>query len=148
MTLTFNKDMKKNERLQALRDKVPLDVKLAIEYSYRTAKQIAIILKKQNKTRSDLARALGKSESEVSKWMSGAHNFTYKTIAKIEAALGERIMVGGSSTQQFIFKGTFNSSEFLLVVEGKNAGLKHVTNGSFQINDKVFDTDDLCHMHN
>ncbi|MBK8969134.1 MAG: helix-turn-helix transcriptional regulator [Lewinellaceae bacterium] len=43
--------------------------------------------------RRDLAAALGKSESEVSKWLAGAHNFTLKSIAKLEAVLGEDILV-------------------------------------------------------
>ena len=32
-----------------------------------------------------LAEKLGKSEAEISKWLSGTHNFTLRSIAKIEA---------------------------------------------------------------
>lgn len=35
---------------------------------------------------------VGKKESEVSKWLTGTHNFTLKTIAKISAVLGEPIV--------------------------------------------------------
>lgn len=38
-----------------------------------------------------LARHLGKSEAEVSKWFNGVQNFTSKTIGKLEAAFGESI---------------------------------------------------------
>ncbi len=33
----------------------------------------------------DLANAMGKTEAEISKWLCGFHNFTIKTISKIEA---------------------------------------------------------------
>lgn len=39
-----------------------------------------------------LAEKLGKSEAEVSRWLSGMPNFTTKTLAKLEAAFGERII--------------------------------------------------------
>jgi len=38
-----------------------------------------------------LAKRLGKSEAEVSKWFNGVQNFTSKTIGKLEAAFGESI---------------------------------------------------------
>lgn len=40
----------------------------------------------------DLAAMLGKSESEISKWMRGTHNFTIDTISCIEAAIGAPIL--------------------------------------------------------
>ncbi|GEM_PF-4974526 len=44
-----------------------------------------------NKEQKDLARLLVKGESEISKCMTGTHNFTIKTLSKIEAILGERL---------------------------------------------------------
>jgi len=40
----------------------------------------------------DLARLLGKTETEVSRWLSGTHNMTMATIAKISAALDTDII--------------------------------------------------------
>ena len=56
------------------------------------AVKIAKILRGQGKTQRDLARALGKSESEISKWLTGLHNLELRTIYKIEAALGEEVI--------------------------------------------------------
>lgn len=42
-------------------------------------------------TQKDLANLLGKKESEISKWMTGTHNFTLRSIAKIEKALNVSI---------------------------------------------------------
>ncbi len=42
-------------------------------------------------TQKDLANLLGKKESEISRWMTGTHNFTLRSIAKIEKALNVSI---------------------------------------------------------
>jgi plasmid maintenance system antidote protein VapI len=39
-----------------------------------------------------LAEKLGKSEAEISKWINGVQNFTLKTISKLEAAFGAKII--------------------------------------------------------
>ena len=36
----------------------------------------------------DLAKAMEKNPSEVSKWLTGMHNLTLKSIVKMEIALG------------------------------------------------------------
>jgi transcriptional regulator with XRE-family HTH domain len=63
-----------------------LDKNLAI------ANRILEILNAQGKSQRDLSRALGKSESEISKWLTGLHNLELHTIYKIEAALGEDVI--------------------------------------------------------
>jgi len=40
----------------------------------------------------ELASKLGKRESEVSKWLSGEHNLTVKSLLKMEAVLGKPIV--------------------------------------------------------
>ena len=40
-----------------------------------------------------LADLLGKKESEVSRWLSGLHNFTLKTLTRIEAVLEEDLVL-------------------------------------------------------
>ena len=56
------------------------------------ADKIDSILKTRNMTQRDLARLTGKRESEVSKWLTGRHNFTMKTIALISSSLGQPIL--------------------------------------------------------
>ena len=45
------------------------------------------------KTQKDLALALGKKPSEVSRWLSGAHNIGLENITKMEAALGQDLIL-------------------------------------------------------
>ncbi|WP_255373078.1 multiprotein-bridging factor 1 family protein [Chitinophaga sp. YR627] len=54
--------------------------------------RIEAILEMKGMSHRELAAALGKSESEISKWMRGTHNFTFDTIAKINLALGVKVI--------------------------------------------------------
>ena len=60
--------------------------------SFAIADRIDAILKKKNITQKELAAKMGKQESEISKWLTGRHNFTTKTLAGIAVALGEPII--------------------------------------------------------
>ena len=72
--------------------RTPNSVKEEVSKNVAIAVRIITILRAQGKTRRDLARLLGKSESEITRWLSGFHNLELKTIYKIEQALGENII--------------------------------------------------------
>ena len=73
-------------------EKVPAVTRREANFSYGIAKRIYDILKKKGWSKTDLAKATGKKTPVVTKWMSGTHNFTMRTIAEIEVALGEEII--------------------------------------------------------
>lgn len=56
------------------------------------ADRIQEVLEQKGMSQKDLAIAMHKSESEISKWLSGTHNLELKTIVRIEEALGEDIL--------------------------------------------------------
>ena len=60
--------------------------------SVAIANRIYEILEAKGMTQKDLAKRLGKTETEVSRWLSGTHNLTLSTICKISAALEEEIV--------------------------------------------------------
>lgn len=84
--------MNQNPRKNRTRE-VESGVVRYVDHSLAIANQINIILKKLKKNQAFLAEKLGKKESEVSKWLHGTHNFTLKTISKIEDVLGESIII-------------------------------------------------------
>ena len=51
------------------------------------AAQIEDAMKQKGWKAKDLARAIGKSPSEISKWLSGTHNFTSDTLFDLEKVL-------------------------------------------------------------
>ena len=50
------------------------------------------LLQDKGYTQKDLADKMNKKPSEISKWLKGNHNLTLKTLAKLEAELGEPII--------------------------------------------------------
>ncbi len=62
--------------------------------------QIVSILDARGMSQRELAKRLGKSEAEVSRMLSGLHNLTLKTIAKLEAALEEDIITTPQKAQE------------------------------------------------
>ena len=73
--------------------KIPADVKRQVDLSFAIADRIDSLLRRKNITQKELARTMGKTEAEVSRWLTGRHNFTLRTISAIETALGENLIV-------------------------------------------------------
>ena len=84
--------MKTNKILDEIRGHISPDVKKQLEISVSLANRIYDILEAKDMNQKDLAKLLGKTETEVSRWLSGTHNLTIATIAKISVALGEDII--------------------------------------------------------
>lgn len=77
--------------MEECRKLITPEIKRNVELSMYIADRIFDILESKNMTQRQLAERLGKSESEISSWLTGNHTFTTKTIAKIEVAFGEEI---------------------------------------------------------
>jgi len=73
--------------------KGPGDVERFVEKNLDISEQVLDLLKDKGWSQKDLAKALGKSTAEVSKWLSGTHNLTLRSIAKMEDALGTDIIM-------------------------------------------------------
>lgn len=71
---------------------VPAEARRESERSFAIAGRISEILKRKGWSQADFAKAAGKKEAEISKWMSGTHNFTIRTISFIETVLGEDVI--------------------------------------------------------
>jgi transcriptional regulator with XRE-family HTH domain len=68
------------------------DVAKLVEKNLAIANKIHELLEHRGLKAVDLSRLLNKKPSEISKWLTGTHTFTTKTIAKIETVLGEDII--------------------------------------------------------
>lgn len=112
--------MMKNKRLEDRRKKISKDIDLYVQHSFDIVDRIYEILEKQGKDQKYLAAKLGKSESEISKWMTGTHNFTIKTIAKIESVLGESVIKSVKQKQQEINDFVTLSETMFLMQMSKN----------------------------
>lgn len=63
------------------------EVKREMELSFAISEKIDLLLKTRGLTQKQFAKMVGKTEPEVCRWLSGRHNFTIRTLAKISIAL-------------------------------------------------------------
>jgi transcriptional regulator with XRE-family HTH domain len=136
------------ERLNKLASRLPKWKRIQNRMMMSIAAQIADLIDEKFNSRREFADSLGKKESEVSKWLSGNHNFTLKSLSKIEEKLGtqfiftlseinDRLYPYGFSNQEL-----FQSNQILLtaILKTGNASINRLTGSavSWPINDRPF----------
>lgn len=84
--------MKTSELFQQALSEVPKELKIQIDLSFAISDKLDAILQERGMTQKEFAKLIGKSESEVCKWLGGTHNFTLKTIAKISSVLNVELI--------------------------------------------------------
>ena len=81
-----------------------------VEKNLAIANKIHEILKNRGLKPADLARLLDKKPSEISKWLTGTHTFTTKTITKMETVLGEDI-IHIEAQKEFVYLKVYANQE-------------------------------------
>lgn len=71
---------------------IPAFIKNYNRISMDIAAALDDLLKDKGWKQKELAKILGKNESEISKWLNGKHNFTIKSIAKLEEVFNTQIV--------------------------------------------------------
>ena len=75
--------MKTNKLMDEIRKSTPADTNKQVDLCVAIANRVFELLQERNMKQRDFAKALGKTETEVSRWLSGTHNLTLATIAKM-----------------------------------------------------------------
>ena len=75
------------ELVQQLIAAIPPEQKKQFDYSNGISDRLDAIMKERGISQRELARMTGKRPSEVTRWLSGQHNFTLATIAMLSVAL-------------------------------------------------------------
>jgi transcriptional regulator with XRE-family HTH domain len=73
-------------------DETPEEIKIFVRQYTDIVVRINQLLEKKGYSQKDLAEKMNKKPSEINKWLKGTHNLTLKTLAKLEAELGEPII--------------------------------------------------------
>ncbi|HET7114914.1 MAG TPA: helix-turn-helix transcriptional regulator [Hanamia sp.] len=79
-----------------IQDETPEDVRIFVRQYTDIVVRINEIMETKGYTQKDLAEKMKKKPSEINKWLKGNHNLTLKTLAKLEAELGEPIIFTSS----------------------------------------------------
>jgi len=72
-----------NTELERMLSAAPPEVRMAGCWSYSISERLEQLLAERGLSKSEFARAMGKQSSEITKWLSGKHNFTLRTLAAI-----------------------------------------------------------------
>ena len=83
----MTKDVVGAKHFREVLAETPKDERLQMEWSFSISDAIDAALQKQGITKKELAERTGTSSAAVSRWLSGGHNFTLSTLAKIQAVL-------------------------------------------------------------
>lgn len=70
----------------------PEETKIFVNLYADIVVRVNQLLKEKGLNQKTLAKNLDKSPSEINKWLKGNHNFTLKSIAKLQSELGEAII--------------------------------------------------------
>ncbi len=70
------------------------------DIAFRVAQRIDFLMRKNSVSKSDLARGLDKDPAQISRWMSGEHNFSIKTLAQLELFFKEQILVSPTAAEE------------------------------------------------
>ncbi len=100
-----------------IRQQAPPEVQKQVDLCVAIANRVYDLLEERGMSQRDLARALGKTETEVSRWLSGTHNLTVATIAKMAAVLGDDIITAKSTIRHETFQYHDVATESTMVAE-------------------------------
>ena len=78
--------------------------------------QINRIIKEKGYSQKALADKMEKRPSEIHKWLSAEHNFTLRSIAKLQAELGEELLVVPVKKPIVEFNSKFSKTTYTLTV--------------------------------
>lgn len=85
-----------------IQEETPEEVKIFVRQYTDIVVRINQILQAKGYTQKDLADKMKKKPSEINKWLKGYHNLTLKTLAKLEAELGEPIIYASKSSLRHV----------------------------------------------
>lgn len=83
-----------------------------IEKNLAITEKVRLAMEQKGWKSQDLAKAMDKNASEVSKWLSGMHNLTLKSIIKMEMALGvDLIQIEPIKEYKYVYLGAIENQE-------------------------------------
>ncbi len=74
---------------------VPADIQQEVDLEFAISNRIHDLMTQRGLSKLEFAQALGKRPSEVTKWLSGQHNFTVRTLSLLSKFFGESLVSVG-----------------------------------------------------
>ena len=81
-----------NISLQEIFNEIPVEKPEETRLSFAISNRIAALMQERGLNKKQLAEALGKRPNEITRWLSGEHNFTISTLAMLSTFFGKSII--------------------------------------------------------
>lgn len=80
------------EKYDAIVRAIPPQIKAEGDLEFAISTRIYNLMTQKGLSKAEFARAVGKRPCEITKWLSGQHNFTLATIALLSSFFGQPII--------------------------------------------------------
>lgn len=84
-----------NINLEEIFNEIPKEKREESRLSFAISNRLDALMKERGLNRKQLAEAIGKRPNEVTRWLSGEHNFTLATLAMLSTYFGQPIITVG-----------------------------------------------------
>ena len=81
-----------NISLQEIFKEIPIEKREETRLSFAISNRLAALMKERGLNKKQFAEALGKRPNEITRWLSGEHNFTISTLAMLSTFFGKSII--------------------------------------------------------
>ncbi|MBD5230983.1 MAG: helix-turn-helix transcriptional regulator [Bacteroidales bacterium] len=79
-------------RYREMISQVPPEIKEEINLSFAISNKINALMQERGLSKKQFADQIGKRPSEITRWLSGQHNFTISTLSLLSAFFGKSII--------------------------------------------------------
>lgn len=81
--------------LEEMLGPIPTNIQAEVDLSFEISDRIDALMRQRGLSKKQFAEALGRRPSEITKWLSGQHNFTIATLAMLSSFFGQPIITVG-----------------------------------------------------
>lgn len=78
--------------LNEIFEEIPKEKREETRLSFAISDRLDYLMQKKGLSKKQLADAIGKRPNEITRWLSGEHNFTISTLAMLSAFFGEPLV--------------------------------------------------------
>ena len=81
-----------NISLQEIFNEIPTEKREESRRAFSISNRLDALMKERGLNRKQLAEAIGKRPNEITRWLSGEHNFTISTLSMLSTFFGQPII--------------------------------------------------------
>lgn len=81
-----------NKQFKQMVFQVPENIKEETDLSFAISDKLDRLIKERGLSKKEFAEAIGKRPSKITKWLSGQHNFTIRTLSMLSTYFGQSLI--------------------------------------------------------